>query len=283
MPLSLREQVDTLETRTGSLESVLGQFIISMNGVIIRMERSTAAFREEVRADTQAFKDEVRADTQAFKDEVRADTKNLKDEMKAFREEVRADTQAFRDEIRADTKNLKHEMRDFKDEMRDFKDEMRDFKDEMKADTRHLKREVGKLTRKMGTLVEDMVAPNMRSVAGEYFGGGDFDFFAVRLWKKNAEDPGLRREFDVIAVSAEHFFINETKSKPRPEDVGEFADLLEDIGSWFPQSAGKRVVPIFSSLYVPENVRKYLTRKKIYAMGLREGTMDLLNFKEISP
>ena len=276
MPLSLREQVDTLETRTGSLESVLGQFIISMNGVIIRMERSTAAFREEVRADTQAFKDEVRADTQAFKDEVRADTKNLKDEMKAFREEVRADTQAFRDEIRADTKNLKHEMRDFKDEMRDFKDEM-------KADTRHLKREVGKLTRKMGTLVEDMVAPNMRSVAGEYFGGGDFDFFAVRLWKKNAEDPGLRREFDVIAVSAEHFFINETKSKPRPEDVGEFADLLEDIGSWFPQSAGKRVVPIFSSLYVPENVRKYLTRKKIYAMGLREGTMDLLNFKEISP
>jgi len=276
MPLSLREQVDTLETRTGSLESVLGQFIISMNGVIIRMERSTAAFREEVRADTQAFKDEVRADTQAFKDEVRADTKNLKDEMKAFREEVRADTQAFRDEIRADTKNLKHEMRDFKDEMRDFKDEM-------KADTRHLKREVGKLTRKMGTLVEDMVAPNMRSVAGKYFGGGDFDFFAVRLWKKNAEDPGLRREFDVIAVSAEHFFINETKSKLRPEDVGDFADLLEDIGSWFPQSAGKRVVPIFSSLYVPENVRKYLTRKKIYAMGLREGTMELLNFEEISP
>ncbi len=242
MTASLQEKVDTLETRTDSLETILGQFIASANKAMIRLETDTRNFRDEMKD---------------FKDEVRADTKNLKDEMKDFK-----------DEVRADTKNLKDEMKEFKNEMKGFKKEM---------DKRW-----GDLSNKMGTLVEDMVVPNISWITREYFGDEDFNFFAVRVEKKNVRNPGRKKEFDVIAVSDKNFFVNETKSNPRPEYPGEFADKLRQIQDYFPESEGKNIIPIFSSLYIPENIKKRLTRLGIYAMGMREGTMDLLNFEQLS-
>lgn len=298
MTASLEQRVETLENQNDYLGNVLGQFISSVNGVMLRMEALVAGFREEI----SAFKEEVRADTKAFKEEVRADTKALKKEMaefkdevradtKAFREEVRADTKAFKEGVRADTKALKEEMAEFKEEVRAdtkaLKKEMAEFKDEVRADTKSLKnemkglrKETGMLTRKMGTLVEDMVAPNMRLIAKEYFGDDDFTFFGVRFSKKNAARK--EKEFDVVAVSDKNFIINETKSKPRPEDIGDFIEVIADIGSYFPEYQGRRIIPVFSSLYLPENIQTYLTRNGIYAMGLKEGTMDLLNFEQIS-
>ncbi len=176
--------------------------------------------------------------------------------------------------MEADTKKLKDEMREFKDEMGEFKNEMREFKNETN-------KKWGELANKMGTLVEDMVAPNIPSIAGEYFGDKDFDFSAVRILKKNIRDTSMRREFDIIAVSAGNFIINETKSKLRPEDVREFANLLEEIHDYFPECKDKKIIPIISSLYIPENIKKHLTKNRIYAMSMKEGTMDLLNFEQI--
>ncbi len=231
MTAILQEKVDTLETRTDSLETILGQFISSVNKAMIRLE---------------------------------TDTRNFRDEMKDFK-----------DEVRADTKNLKDEMKEFKNEMKEFKNEMKGFKKEM--DKRW-----GDLSNKMGTLVEDMVVPNISWITREYFGDENFDFFAVRVEKRNMRNPGQKKEFDVIAVSDKNFFVNETKSNPRPEYPGEFADKLRQIQDYFPESEGKNIIPIFSSLYIPENIKKRLTRLGIYAMGMREGTMDLLNFEQLS-
>jgi hypothetical protein len=36
-----------------------------------------------------------------------------------------------------------------------------------------------------------------------------------------------------------------------------------------------------ASLYLSDEIVKYLTKKKIYAMALRDDTMDLLNFEKI--
>ncbi|MDM8526236.1 hypothetical protein QUF80_22900 [Desulfococcaceae bacterium HSG8] len=41
MIANLQAQLDSLETRTDSLEKVMGQFIASMNGVMSRMEADT--------------------------------------------------------------------------------------------------------------------------------------------------------------------------------------------------------------------------------------------------
>lgn len=97
---------------------------------------------------------------------------------------------------------------------------------------------------------------------------------------KSGENPSARREFDVIAISDRNFYISETKSKPRPENVGEFIEELGELPDYFPESKDRKVIPIFSALYIPENIIMHLTRNRIYAMG--QETMDLLNFKEIS-
>jgi len=134
--------------------------------------------------------------------------------------------------------------------------------EEMKADTKKLRKELreeaGRFDNKMGTLVENMMAPSIPGIAKAYFGDSDFDSFAVRVQKKRAGRPGEKREFDMIAVSEKNFYVNETKSSPRPEYVS-----------------------IFSSLYIPDNVVMHLTRHGIYAMGLKEDSMELLNFDQV--
>jgi len=180
------------------------------------------------------------------------------------------DTEAFKKGVREDDERLRKKIEEVSRKM--------------EKETKSLKKRIGKetekLSKKMGTLVEDMVAPNMAEIARKYFNDEEFDFFAVRIEKRKT-DRSARREFDVIAVSERNFYISEAKSKPRPEDVGEFLDALEELGDYFPESRDKTVIPIFSTVYVPENIRKHLTRKRIYAMGLREGTMDILNFEEV--
>lgn len=259
MDSNLQEKVDKLETRTDSLGNILGQFISSVNRTMVRLETDTLNFRREIKE---------------FKNEVRADTKSLKDEMRDFK-----------DEIRADTKKLKDEMKDFKDEMKDFKDNTESTLTRMEAETKALKKglreEAGRLDNKMGTLVENMVAPNIPGIARTYFSDREFSFFAVRVWKKKTGRPGEGREFDVVAVSENNFYVNETKSSPKPEYVNKFARVLEDLPDYFPECLDKKIIPVFSSLHIPENVKLHLTRHKIYAMGLKEDTMELLNFDEV--
>ena len=177
---------------------------------------------------------------------------------------------------------LNREMRDFKDEMRDFKDEMRDFKDEMRADRKEMYRQWGDLANKMGTIVEDMVAPNVPGIARDLFEIKYLDFFAVRARKRKEENRSCQREFDVIAVSEDDFIVVEVKSNPRQSYIDAFLEILKELPDYFPESAGKRLIPIFASLYIPANILSYLTKNKIYAMAIKDDTMAILNFDEVS-
>jgi len=197
----------------------------------------------------------------------------FKDEMRAFKDEMRA----FKDEMGV----FKDEMRAFKDEMRSFKDEMRAFKDEVNEDRKRMNKMWGELANKMGTLVEDIVAPNIGGIARRYFGCEKLDFFGIRIMKRNVKDENKVREFDVIAVWDGKVIINETKSTPRMDYINEFIEVLEEITDYFPEYKDKEIIPIFSSLYLPDKVVEYLTKKKIYAMAMKDDTMDLLNFEEI--
>jgi hypothetical protein len=172
-------------------------------------------------------------------------------------------------------------MRAFKEEMRAFKDEMKAFKDEMREFKKEMNKRWGDLANKMGTLVEDIVAPNISGIAREYFGCKDLDFFGVRIRKKNTKDTSKVREFDVIAVCDDKVIINETKSNPKIEYINEFINVLKEIYDYFPEYRGKKVIPIFSSLYIPEDLVTYLTKNRIYAMAMKDDTMDLLNFEQV--
>ena len=139
----------------------------------------------------------------------------------------------------------------------------------------------GDLANKMGTLAEDIVAPNISGIAREYFGCKDLDFFGVRIRKKNTKDTSKVREFDVIAVCDDKVIINETKSNPKIEYINEFINVLKEIYDYFPEYRGKKIIPIFSSLYIPEDLVTYLTKNRIYAMAMKDDTMDLLNFEQV--
>ncbi len=176
---------------------------------------------------------------------------------------------------------LEREMREFKNEMSAFKDEMSAFKKDAEADRKQMNKRWGELANKMGTIVEDIVAPNIPRIAKQYFKIESLEFFAIRVNKINTKDKSKRKEFDVIAISDGYFIINETKATPRMEYIKEFIDFLPEIKDYFPEMGNRRLIPIFSSLSIPENMENYLTNNRVYAMAMTDDTMDLLNFDKI--
>ncbi len=235
---------DDVRERVSILEVVLGEFIVQTNKSLNRLSREMKDFKDEMKD----FKDEM---------------KDFKDEMKDFKDEM---------------KDFKDEMKDFKDEMKDFKDEMKDFKDEMATDRKSLKKKWGELANRLGTLAEDITAPNIRTIAHTLFGCEQIDTFGVRIERRNVQDRAMIQEFDVILACQQYLFINETKSNPDIVYVDYFVKKLTRIFDFFPEHQGKTVVPIFSSLSLPERTVAYLTEKNILAMAMGGETMDLLNF-----
>jgi hypothetical protein len=104
----------------------------------------------------------------------------------------------------------------------------------------------------------------------------------VRRKKVNPKNKQEKREFDVIAVGEKKIILNETKSTPRIGYIDDFAEFLNKFYDYFPEYAEKKLIPIFASLYMDETIIKYLSAKGIYAMGMKDDTMDILNFKEIA-
>ncbi len=265
----------TLEERVESLESILGQFIVHTDIALRRLEAEMKNLKDEM----TEFKNEMRD----FKDEMR----DFKNEMLAFKDEMRDfknEMLAFKDEMR-DFKNemlaFKDEMRDFKNEMLAFKDEMRDFKNETLEERKRAYKQWGELANKMGTIVEDMVIPNISGIAKKYFGCEQLEFFASRIKKRNTKDISKHREFDVIAIFENKIIVNETKSTPRISYIDDFSSTLKEFFDYFPEYKGKEIIPIFSSLYLSEDVIDYLTKNSIYAMAIKEDTMDILNFEQV--
>ncbi len=238
------------------LESVLGQFIVTSNTSLSRLERNISVLSSEMKE----FKDEMRD----FKNEMR----EFKDEMLGFKNEML--------EFKDDVQDFKGEMKGFKDEMRDFKSMVEADIAESRADRKAMNKKWGELANKMGTVVEDIVAPCISGVAREYFQVAEFDFFAIRLQKKNGSGT-MRREFDVVAESENHLFVVETKATPRTTDIQKFIDFVPEITDWFPSARTKTIVPVLASLYLPPDVVQFLTRNRIFALAMKDDNMDLLN------
>jgi len=166
--------------------------------------------------------------------------------------------------------------------------EIKEFKEELRRDTKEMKKEINnqweKLAKKMGTLVEDMVIPNIEFIAEKYFNLKTGDIF-TRIKKYNPLDNANQREFDVIAVYPDRIILVEAKSNPRPEEAKEFIDLIKsgEFFKYFPEYTEKELIPVFASFHIPENVIKKLSKNKIYAMGIKEDTMEILNQELLKP
>jgi len=192
--------------------------------------------------------------------------------------------QGFVVEMREFKKEVRKEMKDFKSHTEATIDRLSERLEKDRKDLNHkMNVQWEKMVKKLGTVVEDIVAPNIRGIAEKYFGCKESLDFGVRRWKVKPANPSQGREFDVVAVYADKVIVNETKSNPCDMDeIKKFVNLVRnEFFEYFPEYDGKEVVPIFASLYIPEHIVTYLTKNKIYAMGMKEDTMDLLNYESL--
>jgi hypothetical protein len=152
------------------------------------------------------------------------------------------------------------------------------FQREMRAESRAANKRWGEIANSLGRLVEDIAAPNLSGVAKTFFGcEGEPDFFATQVKKVHSKDKTKRREFDVVAAYNDIFIINETKSRAKIEYIQDFQKALEDWQNYFPEYVRCKIIPVFCSLYVPNDALSYLTKSKIYAMGMGADNMTILN------
>ncbi len=133
---------------------------------------------------------------------------------------------------------------------------------------------MGGLANKMGTLVEDIVAPNLSRVAEELFGCGEPQWAAIRVRRREGPET---MEIDALVVCEGIVLINETKSSLYSRDVDDLLLKGERFGEFFPEFAGRRIVPIVASLYVDGRVVRYAASRNALAMGMREDNMRILN------
>ncbi len=209
----------------------------------------------------------------------------LMDRMEGRAEEDRLRAEEDRKRAEEDRKRAEEDRkRADEDRKRAEEDRKRADEDRRRAeeDRKAWNRKWGDLANKLGTLVEDIVAPNLPRIARQSLGCERLDDFMVRRQVRNKRDPEKRREFDLIAVCGDRVIIDETKSNPAIEYIDAFLKVLPELGDYFPEYRGKILVPVFSSLYLGEDVVNYLTRHGVYAMAMGDENMTLINAAELT-
>ncbi len=240
---------EEVKERVSTLEAVLGEFIVQTNKALKRMERDTETLKKNLQENAEAMK---------------KDTEVMKRSTEGNIEAMKRDTETMK--IRMDESSVS-----FK---KNIEDNLKDFKKEMN-------KRWGELANRLGTLAEDVAAPNLRTVAQDYFQCEEIDSFAVRVKRRSTKDRTLTTEFDVVLSCQQMLFIAEVKSIPKIDYVDTFIEKLEHIFDYFPEHEGKTVIPVFTALALPENVVKCLTKSQIYTMTMGGDTIELLNFEAV--
>ncbi|MHA1972113.1 MAG: hypothetical protein ACTSW1_03900 [Candidatus Hodarchaeales archaeon] len=155
--------------------------------------------------------------------------------------------------------------------------EMKDFKDEMN-------KRWGELANRMGTIVEDIVAPNIPTITKKDFGYEELDDLFVNPNVRNKIDKKKIREFDIVASFDNKVILNKTKSTAKKEYIESFIKFVEsrEFYDYFPHYEGMKLIPVFSSLNIKEDMIKLLTKNNIYCLVMKGNTMDLVNYSEIN-
>lgn len=154
-------------------------------------------------------------------------------------------------------------------------------KKQSEKEMKELRQQMGELGNRLGTTVEDIIVPSIRRLAREEFNCGDEIAFSHRYAKKRAD--GAQREFDALYIGEKAILLNESKVTARPEYAEEFVRFLQgkEFVQYFPEYVNKTIVPVFSSLNVPENVVAYLTKHNIYVVAMSNEAMQVINKSEV--
>ncbi len=272
-----------LERRVSDLEVVLGEFLAQSALAARRAEAESQILKDQIKElknEMKDFKDEMKA----FKDEMlefKDEMLEFKDEMKGFKDNVEKaiiELKETTSELKNTTVQLSREMSDSKAELDRVLAQTRKEMSDSKAE---LNKKWGDLANKLGTVVEDIVAPNIPTIAKKYFKVEQIQRLMVNLYIES-ESLKKGKEFDLILVAKGLVILNETKTTVRQNYLEDFIQSLPEFFEFFPELKGRELIPIFSSMSFTQQQLAYLTKHKIYAMSMSGDTMELLNFDEIS-
>ncbi len=155
---------------------------------------------------------------------------------------------------------------------------------EQKKEKKAWNKQWGELANSLGRVVEDIVAPNISRIAQDYFNFTEPPKdFSIRRKAYYLSMPDKQREFDTVAAYPHAVILNETKETVRQSYLEDFVAFLEsgEFYGYFPEYQGRKLIPIFSSLYMSDPAVNYLTKHGIYALAMGDETMELLNFEQL--
>jgi DNA repair exonuclease SbcCD ATPase subunit len=260
-----------VEEKVNKLEEMMMKTQLMVQGLSFEVSRTQINIRE-LSSEMKDFKNEIRNDTEKFKRHTDLSIENLSKEIKDFKTHTQNTTD-----------NLSKEIKDFKTHTQNTTDnlskELKAFCKKMQQDREKMNKKWGDLCNKWGTILEDMVIPNITTIGEKHFNCKDPIRFIIRITVKNTK-TGYPREFDVVSVYDNNkIILNETKAAPKQDYMENFVSLIKDkkFFDYFPEYTGYEIIPIFSTLYFREENLKFLSNNKIYAMGIKEDTMDILN------
>ena len=186
-------------------------------------------------------------------------------------------------QLAADTDRFREENDRFREENDRFREKVERDHEEWARERRAMNRQWSDLAAKMGTVVEDIVAPSVRRMAREVFDCGEQQLFICRIERVRSDDRSRRREFDALYVGGRAVLLNETKSTPWGSDVRRFVRLVRsgEFFLYFPEYRDLPIVPVFSSLGLPDSLVTRLTRNGVYALAMGDEAMQVLNLDAV--
>ncbi|KJU87104.1 hypothetical protein MBAV_000708 [Candidatus Magnetobacterium bavaricum] len=237
------------------------------------LEETVAWFVRESRAERIEDNKKWEKKMEAEKQQRIENDKKWEKKMEAIEkqtEAIKKQTEEIKKQTEAIEKKTEESAREWEEEKRLWKEERRE-----------RNKQWGETANRLGTLVEDIVAPNIEGLAFNYFGCKSIESFTPRIKRPGRGDKSKLREFDCILICEDFIIVSDTKTTPTPDKVDQFIEVLKEIFDYFPEAEGRRVIPIFSSLYLPKSLVTYLTRNNIYALAMGSETMELLNREEL--
>ncbi len=144
-------------------------------------------------------------------------------------------------------------------------------------DRKDFNKRMAEISDRVGRFVEDMVHPNAARIAGKLFGNDPIEMLAIRVKRKHPGDPSRMLELDLLVVGRKYLLVGEAKSTPTVEKADAFLEKVREVTAFFPEYAGHTVLPLLASVSFDPSLVTYLSRKRIYALGFGDETMELLN------
>ena len=136
---------------------------------------------------------------------------------------------------------------------------------------------MAELSDSMGTLIEDMVAPCGFHLAKAIFRNEEALSCSIRLRRKLAANPGDMMELDLLAVGATKVLVVEVKRRLDPGKVEQYQQKLTRLFEFFPELAGKTLLPAVASVYLEASVIAFLNHQKVYGIAMGDEVMEVIN------